>query len=265
MAKKRKKNRARKKSSVNRPVQPATAKKAGKPYKTAALVLGMLVCVALAAWFGLSPAIEQNRMLEQQSALLDSIENGDGVIVLEETLAAATVDFYDGNGGDAPALDTLPESGTVGTEEQDNPQPLEPSAPVDTAVTGIGVLTIDTIDLTLPVTEGVSETQLKVAVGHVPQTAAIGDIGSAVIAGHRSYAYGQFFNRLGELAVGDVIRYQPKDGETMEFEVYEILEVQPGDPAAFEQPDDQQTLTLYTCTPIQTATHRLLVRAVRTV
>lgn len=293
MSKKRRKSRARKKRPVNRPVQSAAsvkpalpakvaetqalapvdlnpagkgapARKTGKRYQTAALSLVMLAAVALAAWFGLSPTMEKNRALEHQSALLDSIENGDGVIVLEEAFAAVEVDFYD-DAGDAPAFDVLSVSVAAGPEEPDTPMPTEAAEAVDATVTGIGVLTIDAIGLKLPVAEGVSEAQLKVAVGHVPQTAAIGDTGNAVIAGHRSYTHGQFFNRLGELTVGDVIRYQSIDGEVMEFTVYETLEILPGDPAAFEQPEDKQVLTLYTCTPVRTASHRLLVRAEQTI
>ncbi|MCP1109701.1 sortase [Ohessyouella blattaphilus] len=87
------------------------------------------------------------------------------------------------------------------------------------------------------------------------------DSGEAVIAGHRNYDYGSHFNRLGEIEVGDEIGYQPKDGGAMRFRVYEILEIIPGDQAAFEQPADKSIITLLTCTPIRTATHRLLVRA----
>jgi len=135
------------------------------------------------------------------------------------------------------------------------------AAPVDTVISGIGVLSIEKIGAKLPVTDGVTTAQLKVAVGHVRGTPEIGGEGNSVIAGHRSYTYGQFFNRLGEIETGDVIRYQPKDGEVMEFSVYEILEVEPGDPAALFQPEGINTITLLTCTPIRTATHRLLVRA----
>jgi sortase A len=100
-------------------------------------------------------------------------------------------------------------------------------------------------------------------VGHVPQTAAVGDTGNAVIAGHRSYTHGEHFNRLGEAEIGDIIQYAGISGERMVFVVDEILEIIPGDQAAFDQPEDKSQITLYTCTPIRTATHRLLVRATR--
>ena len=221
--------------------------------KRAAPVFIMLVSVALAVWFALLPTLEKNRMLECQAALLESIERGGGTITIDEVFAAAEVDFYNDDGVSTSDTDTFPaglESAVSETE-------------ADTEITGIGVLIIERIDVQLPVTEGASVVKLNVAVGHVTQTPEIGAAGNAVTAGHRSYAYGQFFNRLGELEVGDVIAYQPKCGDRMEFEVCEILEVFPGDPAVLWQPDGEQMLTLLTCTPVRTATHRLLVRAMR--
>jgi len=264
MSKKRGKNRARHKPAAPAPVKkaapppaaiPAKGAAAKKPFplKTAAIAAVMLLCVAAGAWFALSPTLEKNRMMEQQNALIDSIENGGGEIVLDAALAAADVDFYDDNDEETPEPDYTAATETPTTEPE-----AEPS---DTVITGIGVLSIEKIGAKLPVTDGVTTAQLKVAVGHVRGTPEIGGEGSAVIAGHRSYTYGQFFNRLGEMAVGDVIQYQSIDGELMEFAVYEILEVEPGDPAALFQPEGKNTITLLTCTPIRTATHRLLVRA----
>ena len=262
MSKKRGKNRARNKPAAPAPVKkaappPAKGAAAKKPFpmKTAVIAAVMVLCVAVGAWFVLSPTLEKNKAIEQQNALIDSIEQGGGEIVLDAALAAADVDFYDDGDGETPELDYPAATETPTTEPE-----AEPS---DTVITGIGVLSIEKIGAKLPVTDGVTTAQLKVAVGHVRGTPEIGGEGSAVIAGHRSYTYGQFFNRLGEMAVGDVIQYQSIDGELMEFAVYEILEVEPGDPAALEQPEGKNIITLLTCTPVRTATHRLLVRAER--
>lgn len=220
--------------------------------------IALLVSAALAATLaGLSfftaPHLEKDRMNAEQEKLLISIAEGDGQLALRPDLG---LDFYDNPGVDVIVLDP-----------QATLDPLETAEPAvisDPQVAGgIGVLTIEKIDATLPVTDGVSRAQLKIAEGWVPQTAPIGETGNAVIAGHRSYTYGEHFNRLGELAVGDTIRYTPKDGEEMTFTVTELLTVLPGDTAAFIQPEDTAMLTLYTCTPIRTATHRLLVRAQR--
>jgi LPXTG-site transpeptidase (sortase) family protein len=131
------------------------------------------------------------------------------------------------------------------------------------ASSGYGILTIDKIELNMPVVPGVSAEQLKTSACWAMQTAHIGATGNAVIAGHRQYEYGRQFNRLGELELGDMIGFQSVEGEVMTFMVYEILVVEPGDQTAFGQPGNRAVLTLYTCTPIRIATHRLLVLAER--
>lgn len=218
--------------------------------------IALLVSAALAATLaGLfcftAPHLERTKMKAEQEKLLISIAAGDGQLMLHPDLG---LNFYDTTGMDVIVLD--PQGETI--EPTETAEISEPQV-----AGGIGVLTIDKIDATLPVTDGVSRAQLKIAEGWVPQTAPIGETGNAVIAGHRSYTYGEHFNRLGELAEGDTIRYTTKDGEEMTFTVTELLTVLPGDTAAFTQPEDTAMLTLYTCTPIRTATHRLLVRAER--
>lgn len=220
-----------------------------KNRKKLMLGLALVVAMAVGIWLFISPRIEQNQMHQYQDDLIESIRQGDGVIVLAEDFAGADVDFYD-------------------TPDTAAPAPEEPGAdstpPAESAeVTGIGVLTIESIDLTMPVTDGVSKAQLKVAAGWVPETATIGTLGNAVIAGHRNYTHGDHFNRLGEVETGDIIRYTGKSGEVFTYEVYEILVLSPDDPAIFEQPEDKEILTLYTCHPIREATHRLIVRADR--
>ena len=129
---------------------------------------------------------------------------------------------------------------------------------------GIGILTIPKIDAQLPVTAGVSEEQLKVSEGWVTQSSPVGSKGNAVVAGHRSYTYGKHFNRLGELGIGDEILYADEKGLEMRFLVSEVSVVEPEDPAVFAPaPEGAAWLTLYTCTPVRTASHRLIVRAER--
>ena len=132
-----------------------------------------------------------------------------------------------------------------------------------TAITGIGILTIESIDLRLPIAEGAEYATLRIAPGRVLQTAQIGDIGNAVIAGHRNYTFGSMFNRLGEIEVGDIMQYQARNGEMMEFAVFEIAIIEPENQIAFLQPLNKSIITLYTCTPIRAATHRLIIRAER--
>lgn len=224
-----------------------------KPFKTAALAIAMAAALSVGAWLIISPMLEKQKMIDHQHELLESISTGDGTILLDDRFADGEVDFYNG-GAEAPEAEAV----FLAAVSEPEPNTIEQK---EIVVTGTGILYIDSIDAELPVTDGVTTAQLKVAVGHVPQTATIGNEGNAVIAGHRSYTYGQFFNRLGEVKEGDLIRYEDMSGLSFTYKVYEMLDIVPGDPAAFEQPEDEHILTLYTCTPIRTATHRLLVRA----
>jgi len=138
-----------------------------------------------------------------------------------------------------------------------------PETAFPSAIQGTGILTIERINLQLPIAEGVEYDTLRITPGRVPQTAQIGATGNAVIAGHRNYTFGSMFNRLGELETGDIVGFQARNGENMRFEVFEIAVIRPCDQIAFIQPVNDAIITLFTCTPITTATHRLIIRAQR--
>ena len=119
------------------------------------------------------------------------------------------------------------------------------------------------------VVEGVTHEDLKKGPGHYPGTALPGQIGNVVISGHRT-TYGAPFNRVDELHVGDPIVLETADayltysvtGETVvdPSDVAVILPV-PGHPG---QAPTQRLLTLTTCNPKYSATHRLIVSALLT-
>lgn len=224
--------------------------------KKAALLLAALLAALVGIGLAVSPSLERQRLDKGQAAILAHIETGGGAVKLPDAAIKTPVTDYDEpEGEDVIPLAAAPEP-TESTPEQ--------AASDSGEIAGIGILTIPRIDAKLPVTAGVTEEQLKVSEGWVTQSAPIGGEGNAVIAGHRSYSYGRHFNRLGELETGDEIRYTTADGEEMAFLVHEILTVEPGDPATFAAPPEGVSqLTLYTCTPVRTATHRLLVRALR--
>lgn len=119
------------------------------------------------------------------------------------------------------------------------------------------ILRIPSIDSENVVTEGTSKEALKAALGHESDTVLPGEVGNCVIAGHRNYTFGKFFNRLEEVEIGDMI-YIDTPTDTYSYRVYEIKTVKPEDVEILEN-TDQEILTLYTCTPIYIATHRLVV------
>ena len=119
------------------------------------------------------------------------------------------------------------------------------------------ILRIPSIDSENVVTEGTSKEALKAALGHESDTVLPGEVGNCVIAGHRNYTFGKFFNRLEEVEIGDMI-YIDTPTDTYSYRVYEIKTVKPEDVEILEN-TDKEILTLYTCTPIYIATHRLVV------
>ena len=209
------------------------------------LVVLMLISALSGIWLLVVPSLEQQKNLDVQENLIASIEQSIYTAVSEPEPTTEIPDVPD------PMI--FPDNIRY-TELERAKEPV----PIGTA---LGILSIEKIDLKMPVVEGVTEELLKTAVGHVPETAAIGDFGNAVIAGHRMYDYGVHFNRLGEMEIGDIITFTSADGESCLFEVFEITVIEPDDQIAFVQSTDESIITLYTCTPIREATHRLLVRA----
>lgn len=124
----------------------------------------------------------------------------------------------------------------------------------------IGVIKISKIKVKSPIVEGVKSVNLKVGVGHIPGTAGLGQAGNCALAGHRSYTFGRFFNRLDELKIGDMISIITRDGE-YKYKVYEKTVVLPSDVSVLKGSKNESVLTLITCTPIYVATHRLIVKA----
>ena len=224
--------------------------------KIKTFVFAAVTAAALCAgvWCFISPSLNRQAYLKQQEDLLDSI--------LAVMPAYAAVDTEMETQG--PALSpTVSDDLEYAAEPIEDASTLEPIDQTDfpSGIVPIGILSIDKIGLQLPVMEGVNEPELQIAPGRVPHTAVIGEIGNAVITGHRNLAFGSMFNRLGEMENGNIIQFQAMDGKIMFFEVFEVLEITPDNQIAFIQPKNKSIITLYTCTPIREATHRLLVRA----
>ncbi len=164
---------------------------------------------------------------------------------------------------------TTSEQGIAANESGSAGEPASPAAgsPVSKPKqkpaeqqTVLGVIKIDKIKVKYPIVEGVKESNLKQAIGHIPGTAGLGQPGNCALAGHRNYTFGRYFNRLDELKVGDLISVSTKKEEFI-YKVYEKLVVTPDDVSVIKGGKDDTILTLITCTPIYIATHRLIVHA----
>ncbi|MEK4363894.1 class D sortase [Paenibacillus sp. FSL M8-0212] len=126
----------------------------------------------------------------------------------------------------------------------------------------LGVLSIDKIDVRLPILEGATEANMKVASTHLVETTRIGNKGNAAIAAHRAHKKGRLFNRLGELQIGDSMQVTLADRTIIQYKVDQISVVEPNDLSVLEDPGLGQVLTLITCDPLVNPTHRLIVRAI---
>jgi sortase A len=106
------------------------------------------------------------------------------------------------------------------------------------------------------VVEGASRKALSEGPGHMKETAEPGEIGNAVITGHRD----TFFRHIYELTKGDQIQVQ-RNGRNFTYEVTGHKIVLPQDISVIKPTNDPQ-LTLITCYPtyyIGPAPKRLVV------
>ncbi|KJD43954.1 class D sortase [Paenibacillus terrae] len=138
--------------------------------------------------------------------------------------------------------------------------PSVPANETDPRQLPIATISINRIDLKLPVLEGATRDNMKHASVHMSETAALGQTGNAAIAAHRARTAGRLFNRLNEVKIGDKIIINTK-GEQYSYTVYKISIVAPTDVSVLKSFENQKLLTLITCDPLVNPTHRLIVQA----
>ncbi|MCL5291567.1 MAG: class E sortase [Actinobacteria bacterium] len=122
----------------------------------------------------------------------------------------------------------------------------------------IAFLVIDVIGLRTGVRNTATWSNLVKGPAYVPETAAIGQPGTALIAGHRTM-YGAPFANLDRLKAGDKIKLYTKDSLYV-YEVTGNLVVKPTDMESLK-PGGKPHLVLSTCEPKYFSTSRLLVLA----
>lgn len=122
-------------------------------------------------------------------------------------------------------------------------------------------LKIPKIGLDFYVVAGVNVKDLRKGVGHFPNTPLPGQLGNSALAGHRT-SHLQPFYSLDELKPGDEIQVFTKLGDGYAYIVTDSLIVNPSDYYVITDSDPKvATLTLITCTPLGTSSHRLVVHA----
>ncbi len=121
-----------------------------------------------------------------------------------------------------------------------------------------GRIEIPRLRLSVQVVDGDEEEGLAVAAVHLAGTPRIGDLGNAVVAGHRDTA----FWPLRDVKQGDLIRVRRADGRSA-YKVDSIRVVDPDDVSVL-QSSPEAALTLLTCYPFRyvgSAPKRFVVHA----
>ncbi|MDP8989162.1 MAG: class D sortase [Acidobacteriota bacterium] len=122
----------------------------------------------------------------------------------------------------------------------------------------LGRIDIPRLDLSVIVFEGTTDDTLARGVGHLRGTAAPGERGNLVLAGHRD----TFFRELRNIRQGDEISVKRPAGD-YRYSVDSTAIVQPTQTEVI-RPTGDATLTLITCYPfyyIGSAPQRFIVRA----
>lgn len=123
---------------------------------------------------------------------------------------------------------------------------------------------IPAIDVYLPIYHGTSEEVLLIGAGHLENTSlpAGGQSTHAVISAHCGLPSARLFTDLHLLKEGSIFRIHVLD-ETLTYQVYGIDTVDPQDSSSLFIRENEDLVTLITCTPYGKNTHRLLVHGRR--
>ena len=167
-----------------------------------------------------------------------------------------------------PGIDSNGETELPGHGKPPLPAPEEPILPGDdedpdvvfdfSKLKPIALLSIPKIKLDVVVVEGTKSSDLLYAVGHFEGSAMPGEKGNVAIAGHRTFVSGQFFKKLDELGIGDTIELE-YEGKKIVYRVTETMIVLP-DETWVIGPTAEPMITLVTCTPPRSTSHRLIIR-----
>jgi sortase A len=124
----------------------------------------------------------------------------------------------------------------------------------------VGRLEIPRLGVSVMVVEGVDDSDLRRAVGHIPRTALPWESGNVGLAGHRD----TFFRPLRSIREGDTITVTTLQG-AYRYRVVSTNVVSPKDVQVL-YPTGRASLTLVTCFPfdyVGSAPQRFIVRAER--
>lgn len=148
------------------------------------------------------------------------------------------------------------------TDEEERPDYGELLCTTEDGI--MGYVEIPAIQIRLPIYHGCTENELSKGAGHLPSSSLPvgGKSTHAVLAAHSGRADSKMFTDLDQVKEGDLV-YLYVLNKTLTYEVDKITVTTPDDTDAIQIIDGKDLLTLLTCTPYGTNTHRLLVRGHR--
>lgn len=148
---------------------------------------------------------------------------------------------------------------TAEPEEETEAAISEEDAAIFTEGDVIAILEIESLEIRYPVVEGCSSSDLNKAIGHMSETAMVGSAGNCVLCGHNGSRYGEFFTKLNQIEMGDVVTLLDTSGELHSYEVVDFFVVGPYDNSIKTQSEAEE-LTLFTCA--ERGTKRFVVKCV---
>jgi LPXTG-site transpeptidase (sortase) family protein len=200
-------------------------------------------------------------MKTREDAIMNSWENQ---ISLSKITQATTTDTLAGN--ETQLTDQSGNTNQSQTTQSGNQSQSSQTTFIGQANQSQQVIPGATFKITIPKInsswvgyEGTNIPSLKRGPGHYLGTPDPGELGTCIIAGHRTN-YGAPFNKVDQLVIGDQIIIETPDGKQFTYLVTGKMEVLPTDLSALTN-TTYASLILTTCTPKFHATRRLLVFA----
>ncbi|MCD8363845.1 MAG: class C sortase [Lachnospiraceae bacterium] len=128
----------------------------------------------------------------------------------------------------------------------------------------MGYITIDKIDVQLPIYHGTDAGVLQIAAGHLEGSSLPvgGENTHCVISAHRGLPSALLFTNLDQMESGDTFTITVLN-QVLTYEVDQISIVEPDEIENLYIEEGKDYCTLMTCTPYGVNSHRLLVRGVR--
>ena len=129
----------------------------------------------------------------------------------------------------------------------------------------MGYITIEKLDVELPIYHGTDPEVLQIAAGHLEGSSLpTGGKGNhCVISAHRGLPSSRLFTDLDEMEEGDLFTISVLNRQ-LTYQVDQILVVEPYEIEDLQITEDKDYCTLMTCTPYGINSQRLLVRGIRT-